>query len=91
LIGFSEEMGNHFNELKRFSRQYLYQHKRVQDMGNQARLVIQSLFYFFKVHYENIPLTNRFDEDQPQERTIADYIAGMTDRFANELVKQYSL
>ena len=91
LIGFSEEMGNHFNELKRFSRQYLYQHKRVQDMGNQARLVIQSLFYFFKVHYENIPLTNRFDEDQPQERTIADYIAGMTDRFANELVKQYRL
>jgi dGTPase len=91
LIGFSEGMSNYFIELKRFSREYLYQHKRVRDMGNQARLVIQSLFHFFKEHYEKIPLTYRSNLDQPPERTIADYIAGMTDRFANQLVNQYSL
>jgi len=91
LIGFSEGMNKHFSELKRFSREHLYQHRRVQDMGNRARLVIQSLFHFFKGHYENIPLNFRSNEDQPQERTIADYIAGMTDRYANQLVKQYSL
>jgi len=36
-------------------------------------------------------LSYRSNEGQPQERVIADYIAGMTDRFANQLVKQYSL
>jgi dGTPase len=91
LIGFSEDMSNYFSELKRFSRKHLYEHPRVQEMGSQAKSVIQSLFHFFQEHYERIPLSYRSNEDQPQERVIADYIAGMTDRFANQLVKQYSL
>jgi dGTPase len=91
LIGFSEDMNKHFLELKGFSRTHLYQHSRVQDMGSQAKLVIQSLFHCFKKYYEKIPLSYRSNEGQQQERAIADYIAGMTDRFANQLFKQYSL
>ena len=91
LISFSEGMSNYFLELKRFSRTHLYQHTRVQEMGCQAKSVIQSLFHFFKAHFEKIPLSYQSYEAQSQERVIADYIAGMTDRFANQLVKQYSL
>ena len=91
LIGFSEVMSKYFSELKRFSRTHLYQHTRVQEMGSQAKRVIQSLFHFFKQHFERIPLSYQSNEDQFQERVISDYIAGMTDRFANQLFKQYSL
>jgi len=91
LIGFSEVMSKYFSELKRFSRTHLYQHTRVQEMGSQAKWVIQSLFHFFQKRFERIPLSYQLNKDQPHERVIADYIAGMTDRFANQLVKQYSL
>jgi len=91
LIGFSEVMSKYFSELKRFSRTHLYQHIRVQEMGSQAKWVIQSLFHFFQKRFERIPLSYQLNKDQPHERVIADYIAGMTDRFANQLVKQYSL
>ena len=91
LIGFSGGMINYFTELKRFSREHLYQHRRVQEMGKHAKSVIQSLFTFFMEHYENIPLSYRSNEDQSQERTISDYIAGMTDRFANQLAVQNKL
>ena len=91
LIGFSVGMKKHFSELKSFSRTHLYQHIRVKEMGSQAKWVIQSLFNFFEKNFERIPLSYRLNESQPKERGIADYIAGMTDRFANQLVKQYSL
>jgi dGTPase len=87
LIGFSEGMNKHFSELKRFSRTHLYQHTRVQQMGSEAKRVIQSLFHYFKKNNEKIPLSYRSNEGQSEERAIADYIAGMTDRFANQLVK----
>ena len=87
LIGFSEGMNKHFSELKRFSRTHLYQHTRVQQMGSEAKRVIQSLFDYFKKNNEKIPLSYRSNEGQSEERAIADYIAGMTDRFANQLVK----
>lgn len=91
LVEFSKDMNRSFMELKKFSREHLYQHPRVVEMGNHAKVVIKSLFGFFKDHYENIPFTYQSSENSSQERTIADYIAGMTDRFANELTKQHSL
>ena len=91
LVEFSKDMHAYFMELKRFSKAYLYQHPRVIEMGSHAQEVIKILFDFFKKYYENIPISYRSNENQSQERNIADYVAGMTDRFAMELIKQYSL
>jgi len=91
LVEFSKDMNRSFIELKKFSRVYLYQHPRVLEMGNHAKAVIKSLFEFFNNHYENIPFSYQTDQNSSQERNIADYLAGMTDRFANELYKQHRL
>ena len=91
LINFSMGMAIIFAELKNFSRTHLYKHPRVQAMGEQASTTIHSLFYFFKDNYEKLPTAFRMNNDHAKERNIADYIAGMTDRFAHELIKQYVL
>jgi dGTPase len=84
-------MATIFAELKHFSRTHLYNHPRVQAMGEQASTTIHSLFYFFKDNYEKLPTAFCMNNDHTKERNIADYIAGMTDRFAHELIKQYGL
>ena len=91
IINFSMHMEKIFAELKNFSRLHLYKHPRVQTMGEQASNIIHSLFYFFKHNYEKLPISFRINNDCAQERNIADYIAGMTDRFAHELINQYGL
>ncbi|MEM9058306.1 MAG: deoxyguanosinetriphosphate triphosphohydrolase, partial [Pseudomonadota bacterium] len=83
LIGFSEQMQDRHQELKRFLRQHLYRHERVDAMTRQARQVVRELFTAYRRDLSNIPADyqQRAQTESP-ERTIADYVAGMTDRFA---------
>lgn len=74
-------------ELKQFLRRNLYQHYHVHRMTHKARLVVRSLFDAFTSDARLLPhdVQNRMDcesETNPRYRIIADYIAGMTDRFA---------
>ena len=91
IINFSIGMEKLFAELKKFSRTHLYKHPRVQAMSEQASNIINALFYFYKHNYEKLPTSFRENNNHAQECNIADYIAGMTDRFAHELVKHYDL
>ncbi|MDZ4262252.1 MAG: deoxyguanosinetriphosphate triphosphohydrolase, partial [Pseudomonadota bacterium] len=90
LICFSDEM-NEFNlEMKRFLRRQLYQHYRVQRMTTKAGRVIRELFDIFMAEPKLLPPeasreANAFEEQRGEEgraRAVADYIAGMTDRYA---------
>lgn len=83
LIGFSPEMAERNLELKRFLRQHLYQHYRVHRMSHKAQQVVVSLFEAFMAESKLLPPD--FQEgvkSQGRARVVADYVAGMTDRFA---------
>lgn len=70
------------NELKRFLRQNLYRHTQVLRMTMKAQRIVRELFQAFID--EPRLLSEEYQHDDPvvQARLIADYIAGMTDRFA---------
>ncbi len=82
LIGFSDPIRLEQAELKRFLHANLYRHYRVSRMSSKARRIISELFQAFMT--EPVLLPPEFQErartDTP--RAIADYIAGMTDRYA---------
>ena len=90
LASFSDEMRAMNLELKQFLRINLYRHYRVHRMSAKARNIIQSLFDAFINDPQLLPPEQQqglhklelSDGDTGRARSIADYIAGMTDRFA---------
>lgn len=82
LIGFSESMRKQQVELKRFLRTKLYQHYRVNRMSAKAQLIIRELFNVFISDAGLMPDEFRAYAEKDQPRAVADYIAGMTDRYA---------
>ena len=67
-------------ELKRFLFRELYRHPRVTAMTERARTVVAELFavYLDRPH----EMSGDFAASNERPRAVADYIAGMTDRFA---------
>ncbi len=95
LIGFSDDMRAQNLELKQFLRKELYQHYRVRRMTAKAARVISELFEVFMRDPRLLPPepahnTQVLEEAQGtagRARAVADYIAGMTDRYA---IKEYN-
>lgn len=90
IMAFSPEMNEKKLELKQFLRKNLYQHYRVHRMTKKAANVIDSLFEAFIVDPNILPteaihhcnILKERNGDRGMARGIADYIAGMTDRYA---------
>lgn len=90
LIGFSDHMRTRHHALKRYLHEHLYRHYRVHRMTIKAHHVVTALFDAFMNDPALLPTAFRNDatlragERGPrgQARVVADYIAGMTDRFA---------
>jgi dGTPase len=83
LVGFSAEAASELRTLKQFLLERLYHHPRVLEMAAPAERVISDLFDLFRKRTALLPeqVCARFDLDG-EARAIADYVAGMTDRFA---------
>ena len=86
LVAFSGDMWESVKELKAFLRQHMYRHWRVNRMTSKARRVVTSLFGFFLAEPNCLPtewqkLATQAGTRQTAE-VVADFIAGMTDRFA---------
>jgi dGTPase len=86
LIGFSEPIRQENDELKQFLRKNLYQHFQVLRMTSKAERIIRSLFTAFGEDTRLLPIEYRERARGDRYRAIADYIAGMTDRYA---IKEY--
>jgi dGTPase len=83
LVCFSAEMAAEQRQLKQFLRHNLYQHYLVARMANKARRIVSDLFGAFQADPRMLPPQYRTDAGAaPLARSIADYIAGMTDRYA---------
>lgn len=85
LAGLSEDLHVQARELKRFLYDKFYQHPRVMRMARKAEQVLSDLYHAYRSDPEQLPPTvrSRFAREG-EARAIADYIAGMTDRFALE-------
>ena len=87
IISFSQEMMKVIQTIKIFLMNKMYRHKIVNNMTNSANKIISDLFdYYFNNQKEMaIILKDQFYQslsDFDKADLIADYIAGMTDRFA---------
>ncbi len=87
-IGVDDVFYARLEKLQKFLYQNLYRHPHVLNMSDNAIMVIQGLFSYFMKSSEKMPehYQKRMDEDG-LERTVCDYIAGMTDRFAQDQYK----
>ena len=72
------------SDLKRFLRKNLYQHYQVNRMTSKARRIVTDLFGIFISGPQLLPPDYQVTTADPleQARKVADYIAGMTDRYA---------
>ncbi len=84
LAGHSQALCAQSQELKQFLRQRLYAHYRVRRMSQKAAGIVSELFQAFMDDPRLLPpqYQDKIAEPAAQARVIADYIAGMTDRYA---------
>jgi dGTPase len=91
LVEFSVPLGREHAELKAFLSDRLYHHHRVTRMTQKADRIMTALFEVYIAEPRQLPphVTARVGEDgATMPRVIADYVAGMTDRFALEEYKK---
>jgi dGTPase len=85
LVGFSDAMREAERDLKRFMYANLYHHPRQLAAADAAREVVAGLFAAYRDRPETLPeeWRERLPDDEPwRSRHVADFIAGMTDRYA---------
>ena len=91
IAKFSESIEKHVLEIRTFSKERLYKHKRIKNMGEEAASVIKRLFKFFLNQFDMVPSSFKTSSNASKERIISDYIAGMTDRFALQLINDLKI
>jgi dGTPase len=83
VIGFSDRLRDMNRQLKDFLYQNMYQHHRVVRMHMKAEQILQDLF---RAYTERPEILSQEIRERALEgdlyRTVCDYVAGMTDRFA---------
>ena len=85
LAGFSDELDRQRLELKAFLMEHMYRHYRVMRMAVKAQRVMAELFASYMSEPTQLPphiLARHRNGQETLARVVADYIAGMTDRFA---------
>ncbi|MDG1996500.1 MAG: deoxyguanosinetriphosphate triphosphohydrolase, partial [Emcibacteraceae bacterium] len=86
VIGFSENMKKQDKALKKFLMDNMYRHYKVNRMSSKARRVVTDLFNLYLTEQDCLPtewqLELKDSTASERARRVADFIAGMTDRFA---------
>jgi dGTPase len=80
LVAFSGGIKTRSSELKKFLFAQLYRHPQVMHTTGQAQQVVRELFATYVTQPYEMPTDFAVSADL--HRSVADYIAGMTDRFA---------
>ncbi len=84
IVQFSKNMHLFHINIKRFLKEKMYLHKKVVDKTSQGKKIVKALFIKIKKNPKKYITINR-DKKTDIERSICDFIAGMTDRFAINL------
>lgn len=86
VIGFSDAVFAQHSALKDFLRKNLYRHEQVRTVNEETRVMVERLFGIYMADTGQMPDSftrlAETDHETGKARVVADYIAGMTDRFA---------
>jgi dGTPase len=85
IVRFSDEVFEQHIQLKRFLNENLYRHDKVRIMTDKAKITVRELFdrYMHAPGQMAPEFSKQARADASRKaRVVADYIAGMTDRFA---------
>jgi dGTPase len=83
LVGHGGELAPEVSELQAFLNRRFYRHPHLLEMAEHARAVLGSLFRAYVERPEEMsPWYREWREVVGPERAACDYLAGMTDRFA---------
>ena len=85
IIGFSDSVKHAHTSLKKLLFKHLYRHPRIDKNNNLAKNIVRKLFDYYVARPDQ--MNEALDETRSLEHSeittrVADYIAGMTDRFA---------
>ena len=80
LVAFGPEMAGRVQDMKSFLFKHLYRHPQVMEMTNNAQTVVRELFDAYLGRPQE--MSSDFSRREETPRAVADYIAGMTDRYA---------
>ncbi len=84
LVEFSHKMKKIDKEIKYFLKYNMYKHKMVIKNNNNGKKIIYDLFQYLLKNNKKFINKDLFNNSE-KERVIADFIAGMTDRYAINL------
>jgi len=86
MVAFSDDIYEQHVSLKRFLNRHLYSHEKKLEMTHKAQAIIRELFelYTSDIHAMPAEFADRADNEGKagRARVAADYVAGMTDRYA---------
>lgn len=87
LVRFGDAMREQTKAMKAFLFAHLYRHPQVMESREVAKRVLHELFHLFSDHPEHMPPAHlakaqAATDTVAQRRVVADYVAGMTDRYA---------
>jgi dGTPase len=90
LVDLSPRIAEQVRELKTVLFERLYDHYRVKRMAVKADRIMTGLFETYMSEPRQMPphVHRRIGQGEPTPRVVADYIAGMTDRFALDEYKK---
>jgi dGTPase len=82
LVGFSDAVAAAERDIKAMLRTHVYRHAQVMDVMNRAEAVVRTLFDRYAGDLATLPTSWRAGAESDPARTVADFLAGMTDRYA---------
>ncbi len=90
MISFSPELSKEREALRKFLKEKLYKHYRVVRMSDKAGRFIRALFQVYLSRPEQLPPgSQKRLKVEGAHRVICDYIAGMTDRYAQDEYRKF--
>ena len=87
LVAFSNKMRKFDKRIKSFLRTNMYYHKKVKSNTNDGKKIIKKLFFSIRKNPGQYINVSKYDKTNV-DRSICDFIAGMTDRYAINLYKK---
>ena len=87
IVDFSSKMKKIDKQIKFFLKKYMYNHKKVIVNTNRGKKIINDLFEYLLKNPKKL-ISHSLFKNEEKERVIADFIAGMTDRYAINLHRQ---
>jgi dGTPase len=85
LVSFSPDLAKKKRELQKFLQKNVYNHYRVARMSDKAKRFVEDLFKIFIDNPMQLPPEHqKWVEEEGLYQGVCDYIAGMTDRFAQD-------